>query len=228
MQEFRPSRFQVLPPIVKNIIIISGLVFFAQNTLPKLNIDLYNTLALHTWQSQLFKPWQIITHIFMHASITHLVFNMLAIWMIGSVLENLWGPKRFLIFFITCGLGAAFAHLCALYVESSKYISMYNFGVLSLGNLNIILNNPTVGASGAVFGCLAAFAYLFPNTYLYFYFFFPIKAKWFVFIYGALELYLAIQNSPTDPIAHIAHLGGGLMGFLLVWFWNKNNKQTFY
>ena len=228
MQEFRPSRFQVLPPVIKNILIICGLMFFAQITLPKLNIDLYNTFALYTWQSELFRPWQIITHIFMHADPSHLIFNMLALWMIGSILENLWGQKRFILFFVTCGLGAAFAHLCALYVENSKYILDYNLNLISIQTLNEKLNNPTLGASGAVFGCLAAFAYLFPNTYLYFYFLFPIKAKWFVFIYAILESYLAIKNSPTDPIAHIAHLGGGLMGFLLVWFWNKNNKQTFY
>src|ERR1700709_650618 len=120
MTEFRPGRFQILPTIVKNLIIINVPVFLAQNVLEN-NLGFFfdDVFALHTWQSDLFKPWQFITHLFMHGSIGHIFGNMLALWMFGSILENLWGPKRFLIFYIVCGLGAALLHLAVLYHELS-------------------------------------------------------------------------------------------------------------
>lgn len=227
MQQFRPSRFEILPTGIKNIIIICGLVFLAQNVF-KNSYPVNDLFALHTLQSPLFEPWQIVSHLFMHADFGHLLFNMLALWMFGSVLENLWGLKRFLIFYFACGLGAAFAHLGVLYFENHKLIELYNNGIAPLQIVHDALSVPTLGASGAVFGCLFAFGYLFPNTYIYFYFLIPIKAKYFVLIYAFLELTLAIQNSAGDTVAHVAHLGGGVVGFLLVWFWNKNNRKTFY
>src|ERR1700759_966105 len=128
MTEFRPGRFQILPTIIKNLLIINVLVFIAQQTVEKSgNPDLLNNLfALHTWQSTLFKPWQFITHLFMHGSIGHIFSNMFALWMFGSVLENLWGPKRFLTFYIVCGLGAALMHMTVLYFETNSLLEGYN------------------------------------------------------------------------------------------------------
>ncbi len=276
MREFRPGRFQILPTIIKNLLIINVLVFIAQQTVEKgSHPDLLNDLfALHTWQSPLFKPWQFITHLFMHGSIGHIFSNMFALWMFGSVLENLWGPKRFLTFYLICGLGAALMHMTVLYFETNSLLESYNvltqhfnFGnfenfyasqhigdyypntldivnqwrnnpdssvaaqqayELSRQVVNTQLNEPTLGASGAIFGCLAAFGYLFPNTYIYIYFFLPLKAKWFVLIYAGFELVMALENSAGDNVAHFAHLGGAIFGLAMVYFWNKTNRRTFY
>ena len=229
--------------------------FLAQKTLgTQLPISLEDTFALHTWQSQLFQPWQLITHMFMHGDFWHLAFNMLALWMLGSTLETLWGPKRFLTFYIICGLGAAFCHLTVLYIESNTVIN--SFKALTATDtiaiqifiqkyipvqqpvpvtyeiasqvLELRLNQATLGASGAVFGCAVAFAYLFPNTIFLISFIIPLKAKWAIPGYILLELVSAVRNSAGDNIAHVAHLGGAVVGFLLVYFWNKNNRKTFY
>jgi len=234
MTQFRPNRFEILPQVIKNLLIINGLVFLAQYiTEQQGGINMENLFALHTWQSPLFKPWQLITHMFLHGSIGHILSNMFVLWMFGSTLENLWGSRRFLIFYLICGLGAALCHMGVLYFENQQLIHQFN--ALSFDEqreaqqrLEGILNEPTLGASGAVFGCLAAFGYLFPNTQIYLYFLFPVKAKWFVLIYAGFELVLAISNSAGDNVAHVAHLGGALVGFLLVYFWNRNNRRTFY
>jgi membrane associated rhomboid family serine protease len=231
MTEFRPSRFQILPTVIKNLLIINVLVFLTQITVGQ-SISLENTFALHTWQSPYFKPWQFLTHLFMHGGWDHLIFNMFALWMFGSILENAWGPKRFLTFYIISGLGAALCHMIVLYFNTQHLIEAYNS--LGLMQQQAVeerfyrqLNEPTLGASGAIFGCLAAFGYLFPNTYIYLYFFFPIKAKWFVILYAGFELYMAVQNSAGDNVAHVAHLGGALAGFIMVYFWNKNKKRFY-
>lgn len=248
MTEFRPGRFQILPTIIKNLLIINVLVFLAQQVLPKTGINLEDYFALHTFQSPLFKPWQFVTHMFMHGSWDHIFFNMFALWMFGSILENVWGPKRFLTFYLISGLGAALLHMIVLYFNTQHLITDYNAINSQAAAMEFVnkypptsshvstvadvfqsrLNEATLGASGAVFGCLAAFGYLFPNTYIYIYFFLPIKAKWFVLFYAGLELYSAIQNSAGDNVAHFAHLGGALAGFLMVYFWNKTNRKTFY
>ena len=252
MTEFRPGRFEILPTIIKNLIIINVLVFIAQNVIPEDQFNMENAFALHTWQSPLFKPWQFVTYLFLHGSIDHIFFNMFALWMFGSILENVWGPKRFLTFYLVSGLGAALCHMIVLYFQNaaminefnsigtsverlSMFIQKYNISNmtdLSIGFaealVNLNLSIPTIGASGAVFGCLAAFGYLFPNNYIYLYFFLPVKAKWFVIFYAGFELYATFQNSAGDTVAHIAHLGGALVGFLMVYFWNKTNKKTFY
>jgi membrane associated rhomboid family serine protease len=283
MTEFRPGNFQILPLVIKNLLIINGLVFLAQNTFdgssPGGGIGIgfiANNFALHHILSPLFQPWQLLTHMFMHGSFIHLLGNMFVLWMFGSVLENLWGPKRFIIFYLICGFGAALLHLGALYYENyhlladfeafrqgptvQKYLGMldnyrmdagyngqpaYRIGraweaepnnlqmaeqAMMMVNhyVNAAISQPTLGASGAVFGCLAAFAYLFPNTRIYLYFFVPVKAKWFVLFYIIFELTMAVNNSAGDNIARWAHLGGALVGFLLVYFWNKSNRNKFY
>lgn len=278
-QQIRPGGFQVLPTVIKNLIIINGIVLLAQITGEQWGYKewIFNTFALHNIQSSYFQPHQLITHLFMHGDFFHFLFNMFALWMFGSMLENMWSAKRFLTFYILCGLGAAIMHMATLSIEFhflqqeataflnrptpgdlnaflknhpsifrifkepqliSKLLTDWNNNPddfeLAQAAKNYItlfeqesLNTPTVGASGAVFGCLAAFGYLFPNSLIYIYFFFPIKAKWFVIIYAAAELWMGVKNSGGN-VAHFAHLGGALIGFLLVVYWNKKNRRTFY
>lgn len=227
----RPNRF---PPVVKNLLIVNALVFVAQVVFGKNNpYVIENLFALHDVHSVFFQPYQLITHMFMHGSFEHILFNMFALWMFGSLLENYWGGKRFLKFYIICGLGAAVLHLIVLYFEMGPVMEV--FKQLPPSEQAELVRSPmfkvnvaTLGASGAVFGCLAAFGYLFPNTMIYIYFMIPMKAKWFVLIYAGLELWLGFRNSAGDTVAHFAHLGGAITGFLLVLYWNKTNRKTLY
>jgi membrane associated rhomboid family serine protease len=241
MTQFRPTRFEVLPTIVKNLLIINGLVFLAQNTLggPTSGFNFEDYFALHALQSDLFKPWQMITHLFLHGDFGHIFGNMLALWMFGSILESLWGPKRFLLFYLLCGIGAAVIHLTILSYELIPLTRQYHQIIASnippsedLSNfINFYtkkINVATLGASGAVFGILIAFVYLFPNTYIYIYFLFPIKAKWVGILYFSYELFFAIKNSAGDNVARWAHVGGAVVGFILVYIWNKKNRNHFY
>jgi membrane associated rhomboid family serine protease len=235
---FRPTSFSQLPEIIKNLLIINGLLFFATITLDNFGIDLTKSLALHQFQSPNFRPHQLITHFFMHGDFTHLFFNMFAIWMFGKTLENIWGAKRFLTFYIITALGAAAIHIFVIQyqifqlAESSEMLDLAKKGMYNTSNINSLrltqlVSTPTVGASGALFGILLAFGMLFPNTLLYIYFAIPIKVKYFVIIYGALELYAGISNNPADNVAHFAHLGGMLFGYLLLKYWQKNNTQFY-
>lgn len=227
MAEIRPMGFNILPVVVKNLLIINGLVFLAQLTLDRMAPGwVYDNLALHDVRSPLFKPHQLITYLFLHGSFMHIFGNMFALWMFGSSLEGVWGPKRFLAFYMICGIAAGILHLGALYFEYKPYWDEFAF--LHPDDQQALIHNPTVGASGAVFGILAAFGYLFANSLIYVYAIIPIKAKWFVGIYAAGELYLAIQNSAGDTVAHWAHLGGALVGILMVIYWNKTNRKRFY
>ena len=169
----------------------------------------------------------------MHGGFGHLFFNMFVLWMFGSTLENIWGPKRFLGFYLVCGLGAAALHLLTLYFQSAPIMDLFHRLPLAqqeelLYSHSFRINGITVGASGAVFGCLAAFGYLFPNSLIYLYFLVPIKAKWLVGGLILVELWLGIQNSAGDDVAHWAHLGGALVGFLIVYYWNRTNRKRFY
>jgi membrane associated rhomboid family serine protease len=235
---FRPTSFSQLPEIIKNLLIINGLLFFATITLDNFGIDLNKLLALHQFQSPNFRPHQLITHFFMHGDFTHLFFNMFAIWMFGKTLENIWGAKRFLTFYIITALGAAAIHIFVIQyqifqlAESSEMLDLAKKGLYNTSNINSLrltqlVSTPTVGASGELFGILLAFGMLFPNTLLYIYFAIPIKVKYFVIIYGALELYAGISNNPADNVAHFAHLGGMLFGYLLLKYWQKNNTQFY-
>lgn len=234
MAEFRPGSFQMIPPVIKNLIIINVLVFLAQATLgAETESKILSLFALHDIHSVYFRPHQLVTYLFLHGGVSHIFFNMFALWMFGAILENLWGPKRFLIFYILCGLGSAVCHLAVLYYESSHWLQELNAVSPELQQLRAeevyaAINTPTLGASGAVFGCLAAFGYLFPNSLIYLYFFVPIKAKWFVLGYAAVELFSGVRSSAGDNVAHWAHLGGALVGVLLVIYWNRNNRRNFY
>jgi membrane associated rhomboid family serine protease len=236
MSEFRPGSFQMIPPVIKNLIIINGLVWLAEMTLGS-NISewMFNMFALHDVHSALFKPHQLVTYLFLHDNhgIQHILYNMFALWMFGAILENYWGAKRFLTFYIISGIGAAVFHLAVLYHEMAPIVEQIHLAPLDqqqefMYSPQNPLNEATVGASGAIFGCLAAFGYLFPNQYIYLYFFVPIKVKWFVLGYAAIELFSGVNPSAGDSVAHWAHLGGGLVGLLLVIYWNKTNKRNFY
>ncbi len=244
---YRPSSFRHLPEVVKNLLIINGLFYLATITLDGMGFDMYQFFGLHQFQSADFMPHQLVTHLFMHGNFTHLFFNMFALWMFGKILENVWGAKKFLIYYMITGLGAAAIHLGVSQYEIMSLQAQISDNDLNTiisegGNvlaggqyythhlmrkLNLLIHTPTVGASGAVFGVLLAFGMLFPNALLYIYFAFPIKAKYFVIIYGLLELYAGISNNPADNVAHFAHLGGMVFGFLLLKYWQKSSN-TFY
>jgi membrane associated rhomboid family serine protease len=210
-------------------------------------IDLTMVLGLYFPRSENFMPLQIVTHMFMHAGFWHLFFNMYALYIFGQILENVWGPKRFFIFYIVCGLGAALTHETVIAIQYShllKNISPENLQVVlndgatylregkvftdeTMKSLQILLNTPTVGASGAIFGVLLAFGVLFPNTQLMLIIPpIPIRAKYFVLIYGVIELFLALTQ-PGSNIAHAAHLGGMLFGYLLIRYWRKNTNTLY-
>ena len=236
---YRPTSFSQLPEVVKNLLIINGLFFLGTISLDSLGIDLTQILALHQFQSANFMPHQLITHFFMHANLTHLLLNMFALWMFGKILENVWGGKRFLIYYMFTGLGAAALHLVFSQYQISELTNdmpgilelakkgLYNPGNANSLKLTQLVATPTVGASGAVFGILLAFGMLFPNTLLYIYFAIPVKAKYFVIVYGLIEIYSGLSNNPGDNVAHFAHLGGMLFGFLIIKYWQKNNTQFY-
>lgn len=235
MTEIRPSRFQMIPPVVKNLLIINVLVFLAQNTLgASVEEGMNNLFALHSIQSVFFRPHQLITYMFLHGNFMHILFNMFALFMFGSTLENYWGPKRFLTFYVICGIGAAVLHMGVLYREMAPIMdALRNYPVEQQQEYRYSpgfpVNTATLGASGAVFGCLAAFGYLFPNSEMIILPIpFPVKAKWVVIGYAAIELFSGISNSAGDNVAHWAHLGGGLVGLLLVMYWNRKNRRNFY
>ena len=231
MNQFRPSSFNILPPVIKNLLIINGLMFLLTLVLEAKGIRLSQYLGLYPIQSPSFKPFQIVTHMFMHGGVWHIVFNMFALWMFGSILERLWGPQRFLFFYLTCGLGAAAILLGWNFYEVTELKDTIALGgsdaAMAQQLLQWKLAIPTVGASGAVYGVLIAFGVLFPNTMLYIYMLFPIKAKYLIVGLVAFELYMGIQNSVGDNVAHFAHLGGALFGFLLVLYWRKD-RSNFY
>ena len=233
---YSPGNFNELPVVVKNLLIINGLLFLATISLNNLGIDLVKIFGLHQFQSNDFRPHQIITHLFMHGSFTHLFFNMFALWMFGKILENIWGQKKFLIYYMITGIGAAAIHLIFCQYQiiniSNQIPDLVNIAIEGKYNPSIPLSKkltqlvitPTVGASGAVFGLLLAFGMLFPNALLYLYFAIPIKAKYFVIGYGLIELYAGISNNPADNVAHFAHLGGMIFGYFLIKYWKQDTN----
>jgi membrane associated rhomboid family serine protease len=210
------------------------LVWLAQKLFDR-QYQLTDKIGLWPIQSPHFKPYQIATHMFAHSPdmLFHILFNMLALWMFGRILENVWGAKRFLFFYLACGVGAAIAHLTVEYFQYQEIINTAH-QLEAQGNNELaqqLLDLPVyaVGASGAVMGVLVGFAFLFPNTELFIMFIpVPIKAKWAVIGYVAIDLFSGISRVSGDNVAHFAHLGGAITGFLIVLFWNKTNKKTLY
>lgn len=215
-----------LPVVTKNLIAINVLVFLATIVLDRYGYDLNSLLGLHLFLADDFKPFQIVTYMFMHGGFMHLFFNMFALYMFGRVLEMVWGPKRFLIFYMFTGVGAGIIQEIVQYLYYSTQLSMYSgvdFGAGLIVPMAQYLNMwVTVGASGAVYGILLAFAMNFPNERLFVMPFpFPVKAKYFVLIFGAIELFTGLSNSAGDNVAHFAHLGGMLFGLILILYWRK-------
>lgn len=199
----KPGLFNSIPPVSRNIIIINIIVWLACYVFKSL--VLY--LALFPIQSGYFNFYQIVTFMFTQVDIGHLFFNMFAVFMFGRILENYWGAKKFLIYYMICGVGSGLVQLLVCYLTGSI--------------------QPTIGASGAVFGILLAFGMIFPNAPLMIIFLpIPIKAKYFVILYGIIELFLGIGNFRWDNIAHFAHLGGMLFGLIMILFWRKKEKKN--
>jgi membrane associated rhomboid family serine protease len=243
MSYYRPSGFSILPPIVKNLLLLNIAMFVLTAILQyTMRYDLTDVLGLHYVGSANFKPLQFVTYMFMHGGFSHILFNMFALWMFGSAIEHVWGPQKFLMYYLVTGIGAGilqvvFQHIQLMDInevlspEQVQIIKTQGAEVMSQGmnytdslmaKYNAIMNAPTVGASGAVFGLLLAFGMLFPDSKIYLMFFpIGIKAKYFVMFYGLFELYMGIQNNPGDNVAHYAHLGGMLFGFLLINYWRK-------
>jgi membrane associated rhomboid family serine protease len=239
MSEFRFTRPDSFPPVVKNLIIINVLVWVAQLVFADQNLTF--KIALHPIDSPYFEPYQIATHMFAHAAgpgqLFHIFFNMFALYMFGRILENVWGHKRFLLFYILCGVGAAACHLLVQHLRYDETLVQEALMAQAMGQEQIaqaLVNRmdflaSAVGASGAVMGILAGFALLFPNTELYLMFIpIPIKAKWMVLGLIALDLFGGFSPTANTGIAHFAHLGGAITGFIIVMIWNKTNRKTLY
>ncbi len=238
--QFSPGRFEFLPVVVKNILIINGLFFLGTIAMANaMRVDLVDIFGLRLPGASEFRLWQPITHLFMHGSFGHIFFNMFSFWMFGSVLENIWGPKRFLNFYLITGLGAAFLHYVVVYlIDLQPVLEQLNRQLSTASGAEVgylesqkvyVLNLPNIiGASGAVAGVWIAFAYLFPNSTLYLFFAFPVKAKYLAGFYVVYELWQAVQFNPNDNVAHFAHLGGMLFGFLIVRYWYRSDRTNFY
>lgn len=268
----RPS----LPPVVKVLLILSVAAWIlAKLVTDNTSFDVVRYFALYSWESPYFRPWQLFTYLFMHDTVGyfHLFFNMLALWMFGSVLERFWGPKRFLTYFLVTGMGAGIIHLAIsnfqlapMYRDAKAYTSAPSYdgfdtfsgnylpGSYNNEGLNkfmeawyydrenpsyllhsnelvseiieIRANTPSVGSSGAIYGLLLAFGMLFPNAMIMMLIPpIPMKAKYFVIVFGAMELFLGIQNEVNDNVAHFAHLGGMVFGIVMILFWKKQDKD---
>lgn len=214
-----------LPTVTKNLLIINVLCFLGMFVAERYGIDINHLLGLHFFLASDFNIGQLVSYMFMHANFSHIFFNMFALWMFGRVLEQVWGPKRFLTYYIVCGIGAG---LIQELVWGMEYVFVWsNFASVDTGvgiiSMKGFLNElTTVGASGAVYGILLAFGMLFPNSQMFvFPIPMPIKAKYFVIGYAVLELFLGLGGS--DGVAHFAHLGGMLFGLILILYWRKKN-----
>lgn len=217
----RGMGFKAFPPVTLNLLIINGLVFLA-GLVPDFSriINLYFPLWYPLWPLQeesffagsgvpvlLQKiPYQFITHMFMHGDFLHLFFNMFGLWMFGSVVENYWKGAKFLVYYLICGLGAAGIYTASLYIGNTQ-------GMI-----------PMLGASGALYGVLLAYGFMFPNNIIYMNFLFPLKAKYWVMIIIGLDIISSVANRPGDNVAHLAHIGGALTGLLVLLYWRKRGR----
>ena len=224
-ENYSPQGFRFLPPVVKHLLIINILVFLVDITLGNYGISLTRYLGLHYVSAERFFPTQYLTYLFMHANFTHLFFNMFALWMFGYTLENTWGSKRFLFYYLFCGVGAGLVQNIVVAYE------IWNFtqdGYPAWAVANFMNRAVVIGASGAVFGILLAFGMMYPNMKIYLYFLLPIKAKYFVILYGLIELFSGFSRMGSTNIAHFAHLGGMLFGFILILYWRNHRRNDFY
>lgn len=214
--------FSNIPVAVKNIILINILVY----VLTLFTGDfMYEKFALFYVESPFFHWWQPVTHMFMHGGFFHIFFNMYTLLIFGCALERIWGPKKFLLFYFVTGIGAALLHTGVMALQAEHFKSLVNEGVATaLQSYYDILRTPTVGASGAIYGVLLGYGMLFPNDVLQL--LFPpvaLKAKWFVLIFAGIELLTGVFGT-HDGVAHFAHLGGMLFGWLMILYWRKKNR----
>ena len=222
-----------IPTMTKNLLIVNFLAFAATWVLELRGIDLTQLLGLHFFLASDFQIYQFFTYMFLHGGFTHIFFNMFALWMFGSVIERVWGPKKFIFYYIVCGIGAGITQELVQYatytIEGISAYQYVNAGGVQMTTDAYINLWTTIGASGAVYGILLAFGMIFPNERLFIIPFpFPIKAKWLIVGYIAIELFSAMTG-PGDGVAHMAHLGGMLFGFLLIRYWQKHpdSSQSF-
>ena len=228
-----------IPTVTKNLLIINVLMFVATWVFGMKGVDLRDYLGLHFFMASDFKLYQLITYMFIHAGFEHIFFNMFALWMFGVVVENTWGPKKFLFYFIVCGIGAGLVQEIVQFVEFSRL----QLSSLSVAEVIPVLNESgdivrmsvgeylnkwtTFGASGAVYGILLAFGLLYPDQRIFIFPLpIPIKAKWFVLLYVVIELFFAYKYS-GDGVAHFAHLGGMLFGWLIILYWKHHPGSGF-
>ncbi len=230
-----------IPTVTKNLLAINVLMYLALLAAGRMGIDLNGILGLHFFLSEEFAIYQPVTYMFMHGGLSHIFFNMFALYMFGRTLETVWGSRRFLVYYLAAGVGAAFIQEAVAAVRYYSLISELDpagiaavlengLGALKqgknfidpvLGELNIVLNSTTVGASGAIYAILLGFGMLFPNDPIFvFPLPMPIKARYFVIGYAVIELVLGVSGSP-DGVAHFAHLGGMLFGLVLILYWRK-------
>lgn len=248
MNNYRTGISNSIPPVTLNLIIINVIVWLAQSLLFRRGIDISNFLGLHYIESPAFQIYQPITYMFLHdpRSFIHVFSNMFAVFMFGRFIEQYWGSKRFISYYFITGIGAAAIQMLVVYFRllfikngmsddaiSEVYANGHsiimqgmNYSDPLQGNLNMILNNATIGASGAVFGILLAFAMIFPNVEMMIIPIpVPIKAKWLVLGYGFVELFFGVANFSGDNVAHFAHLGGMLFGLIAIFYWKKKDRK---
>lgn len=215
-----------IPTITKNLLIINIIAFIAYLVLRRQGIDLNDMFGLHIFLASNFNFYQPVTYMFMHGGWDHLFFNMFALWMFGCVIERVWGPKRFIIYYMVCGIGAGLiqeiAQFIEIYAMNADKFPLSHFFNLSTDEANLLNSMTTVGASGAIYGILLAFGMIFPEERIFIFPLpVPIKAKWFVMIYVVIELMSALGTS-NSGVAHFAHLGGMLFGFFLIRYWQRH------
>jgi membrane associated rhomboid family serine protease len=233
MADIRMRGFQAIPPVIKNLVIANALFWIAEITFGEQFINIF---SLHYHKNPDFGVWQLLTGFFLHdpSFIGHLLFNMLALWMFGATLEEYWGSKRFLIFYMICGVGASIIVLASKAIALDILTYRYSSGsVMSeaeyIGRGRMIYHGIVLGASGAINGVMMAFAYLFPNTpMMIFPIPVPVKVKYMVVFYFLVDLFSGINPQYGDRVAHFAHVGGAIVGLILVITMNKNNRRTFY
>lgn len=226
------------PTVTKNLIIINILCFFAAIVAEKYGINLNDVLGLHYFESEKFRLYQLFTYMFMHSGFEHIFFNLFAVWMFGRILETVWGSQRFLLYYVLCGIGAGLVQEATQYFEflpvmkdMAQFLTFPSDASIPINGTTRpaeqwvalcqrIISVPTVGASGAVYAILMAFGMLFPNQEIFIFPLpMPIKAKWLIIGYFVIELGMGIMSN--DGVAHFAHLGGMIFGFLLIMYWRK-------
>jgi membrane associated rhomboid family serine protease len=228
-----------IPETIKQLIIINIIFYFGSQFLGDLSYDI---LALHYFENDKFLISQLVTHMFMHGSPSHILFNMFGLWMFGSPLEQMWGKQKFLFFYFSAGLGAAALQMFVYYIQVQTLYDVIEINNLSLSDPSVVLNymsqndynkaissfnSVMVGASGAIYGVLVAFAFSFPNSKLMLLFPpIPIKAKYFVPLLILLDLFFGLSSFSIGSIAHFAHIGGALIGLVMVLYWKKNQFNS--